>query len=384
MTFCKICGIGVHPFLPLGFVGHSCPFCDYHRKNKNWSYRNELASLAKSIKKKSRRSTYDCVVPVKGDAEDYFVISTILKLGLNPLTTHCNSYFQNEIGWHNYHNLITQFDIDSRGFNPQLEPYREFVSHSLRRVKDVQLPIRILQHRFAFETAKQLKIPYVIYGKCDPSHYAGKFPHDANLEISTWWLYEHEMGRVSYNDLISSGAQINSTILEGYRFLDVRQDNSPKGIFLENYVYWDQIKNNLQAITHGFIPEKQSNTIDWLENAGSSVFYSLQDLLRYQKYKTIKGYDHMRIKNLYSSINSESINKEKSLNFSEKKIKAFFFKFLGSTRSGYEWYFEKKLQNVKNYIVNENLNVFDKYVPEIVSKKSEVSYDDYLLYKKGI
>jgi hypothetical protein len=384
MKFCNTCGIGVHPFLPFGFGRLSCPYCEYHKTNMTWKARNELASLARSIKKRSGRSTYDCIVPVKGDAEDYFVISTILKLGLNPLTTHCNSYFQNEIGWHNYHNLITQFDIDSRSFNPQLEPYREFVSHSLRRVKDVQLPIRILQHRFAFETAKQLNIPYVIYGKCDPSHYAGKFPHDANLEISTWWVYEHEMGRVSYNDLISSGAQINSTILEGYRFLDVRQDNSPKGIFLENYVYWDQIKNNLQAITHGFIPEKQSNTIDWLENAGSSVFYSLQDLLRYQKYKTIKGHDHIRIANLYSKRSFESINKKQLLNFNEKRIKDFFYKFLGSTKSGYEWYVEKKLQNVKKHISDNNFNTFEAYVPEIVSNKSEISNDSYLIYKKGI
>ena len=81
---------------------------------------------------------------------------------------------------------------------------------------------------------------------------------------------------------------------------------------------------------------------------------------------------------------SSNENKKQLLNFSEKRIKDFFYKFLGSTKSGYEWYVEKKLQNVKKHISDNNFNTFESYVPEIVSIKSEISNDSYLIYKKGI
>ena len=61
---------------------------------------------------KDRSKTYDCVVPVVGDAEDYYVVSKVLELGLNPLIISVNSYFLNDIGWSNLQNLITYFDLE--------------------------------------------------------------------------------------------------------------------------------------------------------------------------------------------------------------------------------------------------------------------------------
>ena len=154
MTKCKLCGLGRHPFLPFGNKAGECSFCWYHQKNQIDTERNCLRELVLQIKNRRKSSSYDCVVPVKGDAEDYFVVALLLSLDLNPLITHCNSYFQNDIGWHNFHNLLTCFDVDSRTYNPHFNTYREFVTHSLRRVGDIQLPIRLLRHSYAFATAK--------------------------------------------------------------------------------------------------------------------------------------------------------------------------------------------------------------------------------------
>ena len=57
------------------------------------------------------------MIPVVGDAEDYYVTSKVLSLGLRPLIVAVNDYYKNDIGWHNLHNLITYFDVDSIVYN---------------------------------------------------------------------------------------------------------------------------------------------------------------------------------------------------------------------------------------------------------------------------
>ena len=90
-----------------------------------------LHALIKSHQKQKRQ--YDCVVPVVGDAEDYFTLTQVLELGLSPLVVSVNDYFRNDIGWHNLHQLITYFDLDSLIFNPDLRVYKELVRTSLRK-----------------------------------------------------------------------------------------------------------------------------------------------------------------------------------------------------------------------------------------------------------
>ena len=122
-----------HPF-GIEFTDGLCSGCITHEEKYtvNWEKQlNNLKQLVKKIKKKSR--SYDCVVPVKGDAEDYFVLEKVLKLGLNPIVVCINDYFYNELGWHNYHNLITCFDVDSMQYSPDLYTYKNLVAASLRK-----------------------------------------------------------------------------------------------------------------------------------------------------------------------------------------------------------------------------------------------------------
>ena len=94
------------------------------------------------IRKKKR--SYDCIVPVFGDAEDYYVIEKVLSFNLNPLIVHINNYFYNDIGWYNFQNLITHFDLDSHTLNPKIETYKNLVRESLRKYNNIMWPYNCL------------------------------------------------------------------------------------------------------------------------------------------------------------------------------------------------------------------------------------------------
>mgnify|MGYP001420078160 CR=1 FL=1 len=121
MFECKQCMYkGNHPF-GITEVNGLCSGCFTHKEKDvlNWDERENLFdALCKN--KRSNKDFYDCVVPVIGDAEDFYTLSIVLQKGLRPLVVSVNDYFKNDIGWHNIHQLITHFDVDSFVFNLEL------------------------------------------------------------------------------------------------------------------------------------------------------------------------------------------------------------------------------------------------------------------------
>ena len=69
-----------------------CSGCKIHEeKNKlDWTFRWE--KLQKLIKPyKSKKQSYDCIVPITGGQDSYFIIHIVKnKLGLNPLLVNYN------------------------------------------------------------------------------------------------------------------------------------------------------------------------------------------------------------------------------------------------------------------------------------------------------
>ena len=112
-----------HPF-GISYVDDICLGCHTHEEKNDidWSQRYEKLMQIVAISKKSKtsHSIYDCIIPVRGVAEDYYVVEQVLYLELNPLLVAINDYFFNYICWHNLHNLITVFDLDSQVYSPNL------------------------------------------------------------------------------------------------------------------------------------------------------------------------------------------------------------------------------------------------------------------------
>jgi hypothetical protein len=76
---CIICGYtNSHPF-GFSFKGENCLGCITHQEKYKLDWDNRLLRLKEIIKETKSSGVYDCVIPVVGDAEDYYVVSEGLK-----------------------------------------------------------------------------------------------------------------------------------------------------------------------------------------------------------------------------------------------------------------------------------------------------------------
>ena len=219
MAQCKTCLYTTdHPF-GLTLIDGICSGCVTHKEKYiiDWSIKHqELKDIVNWAKDRSK--TYDCVVPVIGDAEDYYVVSKVLEFGLNPLIVSVNSYFLNDIGWSNLQHLITHFDLDSWIYNPDLQTYKELIRTSLRKYNHMYLPWLQLHTSFPVHVAKEKKIPLVVWGGNQAVEQVGKFSHHDAVEMSSWSRIEHDLFSNDIKTLMGNGAQVDERRINYYRY----------------------------------------------------------------------------------------------------------------------------------------------------------------------
>jgi N-acetyl sugar amidotransferase len=378
-----------HPF-GLSLYESGCSGCSTHlEKNKiNWDERyEELQRIVKNVKNKTKG--YDCVVPVTGDAEDYFVLSKVLELGLSPLVVSVNDYFKNDIGWHNLHQLITNFDVDSLIFNPDIRVYKDLVRTSLRKFDHILLPFLTLHTSFPVHVAHERKIPLIIWGQHQAIEQVGKFSHHDKVEMSKWSRKEHDLFGVDINSLIGNGAQVSTRDLNYYQYPDIEKitRNNIKGLYLSNYFKWDPLMQNQKMVAHGFHPEKNKASFDIYERAGSSVYYQFHDLLKFKRIGYRKIRDHLVREIRHTRITrNEALQIQSHYNQSKVYIKDFFT-WLDVNKTGYDWFKLHRLNSVKDLISESNVEQKNLILPEKLSPLIEKAYsstNEFIYFGKGV
>jgi N-acetyl sugar amidotransferase len=376
-----------HPF-GLSVYDDGCSGCLTHEEKYtiDWDKKlNELYGIVNDVKKKNR--VYDCVVPVVGDAEDYFVLLKVLEIGLNPLVVCVNDYFKNDIGWHNLHQLITYFDIDSIVFNPDIRVYKDLVRTSLRKYDHILLPFLTLHTSFPIHIAKDRKIPLIVWGQHQSVEQVGKFSHHDKVQMSAWSRKEHDLFGIDIDTLIGNGAQVQERDLNYYKYPNIAslEKSSIKGIYLSNYMKWDPLKQNSGMVKFGFIPQHNNSSFDIYERAGSSVYYQFHDLLKYKRVGYRKIRDHLAREIRHGRVTrDEAIAIESKYGKSNVDVNKFF-DWLGMSKSGKEWFIMHRLKGYEHLIGSE----FESKVqlPDKISatlKDSKKSQEEFLLFKKGI
>lgn len=390
---CLQCGSSRASF-GLTFFDTHCSACVTHAEMFDTDLMRENQAHLRKIfddEKRAHKGTYHCLVPIRGDAEDYHTLDYLLKSGLNPLVVHVNNFFQNEIGWTNAHNLITFFDVDSVSFSPNYTVYKDLVAAALRKLKSIYVPYKGIQHAYVMRLAAEKKIPLVVWGQCQPIEFAGKFSRRDRLFQSKWWVSEHELNGISQEQFLGTGTGLAATKASVFKYPNRSEIAGVRAIFLSNFLPWDQVSQNRGALAKGFVPEQQTNTYDFYENSGSSVYYQLHDLLRIINCGFPKVHEHLsrdlRFKRICPA-QCENVRNELD-RYLAYDISSFFFKFLEVTTSGYQWFLEKRLGSLK-YLLRSTpeKTLYDNIAPprEILESypSSVVAEDDFVIYTKGI
>ena len=116
MNYCKRC---LYPQNhPLGIIFDEegvCSGCRIHEEKDiiNWNKRGkELKRILEKFKNKDGKN-YDCIVPVSGARDSYFVIHTLKNVyGMHPLLVTYNKHYNTKIGIRNLAYLKTLLGCD--------------------------------------------------------------------------------------------------------------------------------------------------------------------------------------------------------------------------------------------------------------------------------
>ena len=106
--------------------------------------------------------------------------------------------------------------------------------------------------------------------------------------------------------------------------------------------------------------------------------------MRVKKFNSSKVEDHFRLFNFYGFQKFDRRVFDQSLYYDITQLKNFFFKFLDATSTGFDWYFENKLQDVKHLIYRDKPGILDVYLPKRILNAAQEPTDSYILYKKGV
>lgn len=378
-----------HPF-GLTLNGVECSGCLTHKEKDSFDWEIKRSELLKELREhKISKRQYDCVVPVVGDAEDFYTLSKVMELGLAPLVIAVNDYFRNDIGWHNIHQLITFFDVDSFIFNPDIRVYKELIKTSLRKYNHILLPFLQLHTSFPVHVAAERRIPLVIWGQNQPIEQVGKFSHTDAVQMSRWNRKQHDLFGVEIETLIGTGAQVNTRSLNYYHYPSTFRLNRQRvvGLYLSNYMRWDPLAQNKSVLGFGFKPETNSSSFDIYERAGSSVYYKLHDLLKLKRTGYRKVRDHLVRELRHGRLDRVTAAKIEKL-YSEKPVHIRpFFDWLGVTKSGYEWFIKHRLSDVRHLITENATPPLSIDMPASIQNllyDSEPSSEEFILYDKGI
>lgn len=298
MEFCKRClYTTAHP---LGLVLDDesiCSGCRVHEEKDrlDWAERwSRLECIVAPYRSKDG-SIYDCIVPVDGAHDSYYIVHLVKeRLGLNPLLVTYNRYFNTPLGIRNLANLRIRLNCDILCQNINPKSVKRIVRSTLRRFGSIYWPILVGQTVFPVQTAVRFKVPLIIWGGHQGLEQVGMFSHLHEVEMTRRYRKDHDLMGYEADDLLS----LFDTLTEGdiwqYRYPDDASLNEigVRGIYLGNYVRWDQrTQHEAMIASYGYSSASMARTFNTYEHVDCFNYMDLHDQLKLYKH----GYSRVTV-----------------------------------------------------------------------------------------
>ncbi|MDP1604351.1 MAG: N-acetyl sugar amidotransferase [Legionella sp.] len=297
--FCKRCLYGTNH--PLGLTINNegiCSGCLTHEEKDvlDWDARWQmLQNLAADYKSFDTR-TYDCIVPVSGAQDSYFIVHLVKeKLGLNPLLVTYNKYWNTPLGIKNLANLRIRFNCDILVQNVNPLSVKKIVKTTLRHLGSLYWHCIAGQTVFPVQTAVRYKIPLIIWGAHQGIEQVGMFSHEHSVEMTRRYRKDHDLMGFEADDLLSDFDVLTEDDIWQYRYPDDHELNQVgvRGIYLGNYVRWDcKTQHELMIENYGYQTSSFARTFDTYDFVDCYHYMNLHDQLKMYKHGYSKVLDH--------------------------------------------------------------------------------------------
>ncbi|HEX7887943.1 MAG TPA: N-acetyl sugar amidotransferase [Ramlibacter sp.] len=298
----RICNRCLYPEShPLGLVLDEegiCSGCRIHEEKDrlDWKARwNKLREIVAPYRSASGR-TYDCIVPVTGANDSYFIVHLVKKkLGLNPLLVTYNKYFNTPLGIRNLANLRIRFDCDILTQNVDPRSVKKITRTTLRQFGSIYWPCLAGQTVFPVQTAVRLRVPLIIWGAHQGLEQVGMFSHEHEAEMTRRYRKDHDLLGHEADDLLSIFDTLGEDDVWQYRYPDDAdlQAANVRGIYLGNFVRWDpKAQHELMMDDYGYRTAGFPRTFDCYDHVDCFNFMGLHDTLKLCKHGYSKVLDH--------------------------------------------------------------------------------------------
>ncbi len=288
----------IHPLHILFDDEGLCSGCRVHQEKDllDWNKRGEkLELILKNYRSNSGRN-YDCIVPVSGARDSYFIVHTIKKVyGMNPLLVTYNKHYSTDVGIRNLANLRIKFDCDimTQTINPEV--VKKITRSTFRRFGSIYWHCLAGQSAFPVQLAVKLKIPLIIWGAHQGVDQVGMFSHLNEVEMTRKYRKEHDLMGYEAEDLIDDFDGINEKDISPFKYPDNREIEQigVRGIYLNNFIRWDsRLQHEKMIEIYGYETAKQTRTFDFYNDVDCWNYSDVHDYIKFIKYGYGKVLDH--------------------------------------------------------------------------------------------
>lgn len=300
MIYCKRCLYPAnHPYGLIIDDEGVCSGCRVHEEKDtlDWSARfKQLEQIVYANAKRTRRRGFDCIIPVSGGGDSYFIVHTVKNvLGMNPLLVHYNPEYNTKVGIRNLANLATVFDCDvvTSTLSPSL--LKRLTRRSLRQFGSMYWHVLAGNLTFPVQVAVKFRIPLIVWGVHPWSDQTGMYSHLDEVEMTERCRKEHGLMGFAAEDLVSAEQGISRSDVQSfvYPYDNELEAVGVRGIYLSNYIRWDsKAQHELMIDTYGYEAARQQRTFNTYEDVHCFHSAGLHDYIKYLKYGYSKVTDH--------------------------------------------------------------------------------------------
>ena len=286
---------------PLGLTFDAegvCSGCRVHEEKDrlDWTARGaRLASILDRFRNRSGNN-YDCVVPVSGARDSYFIVHTLKAVyGMNPLLVTYNKQYNTDVGVRNLANLRTRFDCDIMTLTVNPDIVKRITRSTMRRFGSIYWHCIAGQTVYPVQIATKFKIPLVVWGAHQAIDQVGMFSHLDDVEMTRKYRKEHDLMGFEAEDLVDEFDNVAEAEVGSYVYPDNREIErvGVRGIYLNNFIRWDSRAQHEEMIRlYGYETAQQTRTFDSYNDVDCWNYSDLHDYIKVLKHGYGKVTDH--------------------------------------------------------------------------------------------
>ena len=352
MKICKRCLYSENHPLNITFDNAGiCSGCRIHEEKDilDWNERKKiLENILEKYKNKSK-TNYDCVVPVSGGKDSYFIVHTVKNvLKMNPLLVSYNKHYNTDVGIRNLSNLKIKFDCDLINLTVSPEVVKRITRSTFRKFGSIYWHCIAGQTVFPVQIAVKFKIPLIIWGAHQGVDQVGMYSHLNEVEMTRKYRKEHDLMNHEAEDLVDEFDGVTYDDIKHYKYPHDKEIEMVgiKGIYLNNYIRWDsRSQHELMIKKYGYETSCQNRTFDNYNDIDCFNYSDVHDYIKLLKHGYGKVLDHaVREIRLRKMTRKEGIKLVKKYMFKKPANLNLFLDWLGISENGFY------------YIINQHRN----------------------------